>query len=241
MKQYVEVYWTPWTSWEHGFDKHPFVVSHVLVQQPDPLISAIADARPDALYVKCPAFNEVCRNGFVVRSPVDINIALNHEEKIVTTDRYGQAFHNEEIDNRWKQSNPSNPYLLSLFPKIVFYSKEPVEMEQLDLVVLPAPANVKTIPGKFDISKWVRPVEWAVEVGRTVDNISLRAGDPLYLLRFNTQNNVPVKLIRVNQTHELTAIVTASISVKHYRPKLGLKKLYALGRNYLEAFWRSQK
>jgi hypothetical protein len=237
MKQYVEVYWTPWTQ---GLGNHPFISSHVLTQQPDPIISAIIKERPDAGYTKCPAFVDACRNGFVIKSPVDINITLDHSKKTLTTDRYGQDFYECEINNRGDQSSPSNPFLMSLFPKILFYAKEPVEVEQLDLMVLTAPANVKTIPGKFDISKWIRPVEWAIEVDHSVTTLSIKTGDPLFMVRFKTLGNIPVKLVRVNQTIELGATVNAFLSVKKQRPKLKLKQLYELSKNYLEAFWRNK-
>lgn len=237
MKQYVEVYWTPWIQ---GVSKNPFVASRILVQQPDPIISAIIKERPDAGYTKCPAFVDACRNGFIVRSPVDINMTLDHGEKAVTTDRYGQDFYDSEINNRGNQSDSNNPFLMSLFPRILFYAKDPVEIEQLDLLVLPAPANVKTIPGKFDISKWMRPVEWAVEIDQAITTLSIKVGEPLFMVRFNTQDNVPVKLVRVTQTSELVAAVNTCVSVKEYRPKLGLKKLYGLSKDYLEAIWRKK-
>lgn len=238
MKQYVEIYWTPWLP---GPSKRILVPLHLLTQQPDSLISVVAKERPGAPYIKCPAFIDACRNGFVVKSPVDINIALDHETKTITTDRYGQEFYDCQIENRGHQSNPNNPFLISLFPRIVFYAKESVEMEQSDLIILPSPENVKTVPGKFDISKWIRPIEWAIEVDRTVSVLSLKAGDPLFMVRFKTQNNLPVKLIRVDQSPELVITVDAFTFAKNYRPNLSFKNLYELSKSYLEGFWRRHK
>ena len=238
MKRYVEVYWTPWTQALNG---HPFIASHVLTQPPEPAISAILEVRPDVEYTKCPAVVEVCKNAFIVRSPVDMQFTVDHDTKQLTTDRFGQKFYDTEINNRSSRSNTNGPFLMSIFPRVLFYAKDSVELEQFDMFVLPAPANVKTIPGRFDISKWVRPVEWAVEIDPSVTTLSLKARDPLYMVRFITKDNLPVKLIRVQQTPDLVFTVNSCLTVKEYRPFLSLRKLYSLSRDHLKGFWRGSK
>lgn len=238
MKRSVEVYWTPWTQ---GLNGHPFIASHTLTQPPTPMISAIVEARKGTEYLKCPAVVEACKNAFVVRSPVDMQFTINHDTKQLTTDRFGQDFYDNQINNRSIRSNVDGPFLMSIFPRVLFYAKEPVEMEQSDMFILPAPANVKTIPGRFDISKWVRPVEWAIEIDRSVTALSLKAEDPLYMVRFTTTDNLPVKLVRVQQTPELVFTVNSLLTVKEYRPFLSLRKLYSLSKDNLKGFWGRHK
>lgn len=232
MKKYVEVFWTPFT-FQNAAMQHLFTA-------PKPLLGLLGTQRQGAPYLKCPAFQETVKNEFVVQAPFDLNITINAEEKAVSTDRFGQEFYDKFVQNRGAQSPPSNPYMVTLPPYYCFYSKDNVSIEVKDvsLLVSNSSSNIKVIPGGFNISKWIRPIEFAVEVIDPVKPIEMRVGDPLFTVKFITPNNVPVKLTRVEESQDLKNISRACTGLKQYMPHIKLDKAYELAASYLSLFFK---
>ena len=227
MKKYVEVFWSP-------YSKNAAVMQNLFVE-PKPLFSIINKERKGAGYLKCPAFQELVKNEFVITAPFDLNVTIKEEERGVYTDRYGQDFYNLFIINRGEKAPPENPYMLSLPPYYVFYSKDNVSIETRDTSLLTSgsSSNLKVIPGGFNISKWVRPIEFAIEVIDVAKPIEMRVGDPLFSIRFITPNNVPVKLTRVEESQHVLNMVDSCVYVKSFMPNLKLHKLYEMASSYL--------
>jgi hypothetical protein len=115
-------------------------------------------------------------------------------------------------------------------------------MEQIETPVLftPLTKKVKIIPGRFDISKWIRPVEWACEVPNDIDVLPITEGDPIFCVRFVTENNALVKLTRVQQTDELLSMSRACTGVKVFKPGLKLPQAYELAKDYITAWWKGK-
>lgn len=232
MKKYAEVFWTPLS--------HNNATMQNLFTAPKPLLGAVSIQRQRARYLKCPAFQETIKNEFVIHAPFDLNITINSAERTVSTDRFGQEFYDTFVQNRGAQSPPSNPYIVTLPPYYFFYSKDNVNIEVKDVSLLTSNSlsNIKIIPGGFNISKWIRPIEFAVEVIDSSKPIEMRAGDPLFSIRFITPNNVPVKLTRVEESENLKNMSRACTGVKHYMPHLKLDKAYELAASYLSLFFK---
>jgi hypothetical protein len=236
MKRYVEVFWTP-----YFFEEDRGVFS-VLQQPPKPLFPVLQAQRPNASYLKCPALSESCKNDYVVYCPIDLVVTVDKQAQTVTTDRYSQDFFDRNVKNRMAESNPENPALITLPTRFLFYSNDSVEFEVMDLPILTSKSseNFKIVRGGFNIGKWIRPTELAVEVINSAKPITLCADDPLFLIRFRTANNVPVKLTRVDLTPDLRNVMKGCVNLKGYRPMLKLNKLYKLAENYLEWFKRGK-
>jgi hypothetical protein len=231
MKKYVEIFWTPFSA----NPTHNWI--NLAFSEPKPFYPILQKARPSALYLKCPAVAESFKNDFVISSPVDLVITVDYENRVVTTDRYGDNFYDAFVENRVGQFEAPNPYLLSIPPKYLFYSNDDVELEVKDLPILTSKSssNFKLIPGRFNIGKWHRPIDTGVECIDPSKPIELVRDDPLYAIRFITKNNVPVKLTRVDLDLALRKKVDAFISLKNFLPKLKLKEMYELAENYLSS------
>ena len=230
MKKYVEVFWTPF-SFENVAMQHLFTA-------PKPLMGLVSIQRQGAPYLKCPAFQETIKNEFVIQAPFDLNITINAEEKAVYTDRFGQEFYNTFIRNRGPEAPSSNPYMVTLPPYYCFYSKDNVSIEVKDTSLLTSgsSSNIKIIPDGLNISKWIRPIEFAVEVIDSTKPIQMRVGEPLFTIKFITPNNVPVKFTRVEETKELRNMMNACTHMKKYLPNLKLDKAYDIAASYLSLF-----
>lgn len=236
MKRYVEVFWTPWSL------KKFSPAYTVLTPPPKPLFPVLREHRPNANYLQCPAITEACRNEYVAFSPFDLTINIDKANGQIITDRFGQDFFDGNIRNRMDETAPQNPVLLTLPIRYMFYSKDDVEMQTLDLPIITSKSseNFKVIRGGFNISKWIRPIELAVEVIDHTKPITLCAEDPLFLIKFKTPGDVPVKLTRVDRTPELEDLNKVFTGLKTFRPNLKLNKLYELAENYLEWFRRNK-
>ena len=235
-ERYVEVFWTPFIKPEGH------LATNVLLQPPKPLFPVLQTRRAGATYLQCPAISDLCKNEYVVFSPFDLVITVNREAQQITTDRFGQEFFNSNLVNRMHQTSVDNPALLTLPVHYVFYSKDNVELEMADLPIITSKSseNFKVVRGGFNIGKWVRPIELVVEVIDHTKPITLYAEDPLFLVKFKTTNNVPVKLTRVDLTPELRTVIASCEKTKFFRPQLKLHKLYELAENYLEFFKRGK-
>jgi hypothetical protein len=51
-----------------------------------------------------------------------------------------------------------------------------------------------TIEGEFDIGKWVRPIDFAIETPLDKEtNISFKRGDPMYAIKFKSDSKVKLE------------------------------------------------
>lgn len=238
-QSYVEVFWVPdFCSLRPDLPipKRPW--GDLLYLAPKPWFPYLRKHRERVSYMHCPAFIETTKNDFVILAPFDLDIKLD-EKGHAYTDRFTQDFFNATIHDRAITNTPEYPFTVSLPPRYVFLSKSDVEIEVRDLPLLTNESNknFKIVGGRFNISKWQRPIDLSVEVIDKSQPITLRAEDPLFLIRFITPNNVPVKLTRIFNEEDVIRNVAACVSLKTYRPKLKLAKMYELAQEYISAFW----
>jgi hypothetical protein len=230
MKQYVEVFWAPWVD---SIDPENSWTNTVYLP-PAPLISLahekVRDAADDLF--KCPAVKSLIKNDFVIKCPMDLNLTFAQETGSVFTDRYGSNFYEKYIVNR---SVAGGSIIMTAPPRYVFFSKSDVEMMAMDLPIISSVSskNLKLIPGKFNISKWVRPIEFNFTVIDPSQPVTLQAEDPLFALRFYTPDNVPVKMTRFEITQDIIRDVRSMVTIKRFRKFLPLEKSYELAEGVI--------
>jgi len=235
MSRYAEVFWTPW-FFPKGFDdpgRHPL---EMLMQTPRSALSMLQAHRSGNEYLKCPAVTDALKNVFIVQAPFDLNIFYDASSNRVSIDSFNQDFFDHFIHFRKRPHH--HPPTLSIPPFVLFYSNDPVLAISQDVPILSCDAtrNTRHIIGQYDISKWIRPVDWSFELSLG-NEVRIKRGDPLFSLKFQTQNNKPIKLTRVKITKDLYETVQACVRVKHIRQNFKLKEVYDVAKDYL-AFWR---
>jgi hypothetical protein len=183
---------------------------------------------PNAKYVLCPAFSDYLRNTFIIRSPYDFVLTINRKQESVFVDRYGQDFYDNNIKMTCIQGN----FVLQLPPRIIFIpkDKESVMITSLPLILEPNPLSV--IPGTFDISKWVRPIEVAIQI-HDEEKIIFKRGDPLMMVKFTSNNNDSIQLEQKMIDENVSALTAACVAVKTTNPSLNLKTLYKMADCYV--------
>jgi hypothetical protein len=180
-------------------------------------------------YLTCPAFQDLYKNTFVVRSPIDLVITID-EHRNVLTDRYGQEFYDASIVNRASIIGKNDPMLLSCTFHLLFVPDEPCELE-----IIPAHMhttdmlkNTRVIGGRFDAHRWTRVTDFAFEVLDETKPIVLKRNDPLFYVRFIPKNGSKVNLEHMVVTEDMLQITKAVEQLKHRVPRLPLEGMYKL-------------
>ena len=95
-------------------------------------------------------------------------------------------------------------------------------------------SNINIIQGEFDISKWIRPVEFSFEIIDKTKPLIFKRGDPLFYVRFATDETV--KLIRKPMTEELDFISSACIYAKDIIGKQSLDERYKSASGLINSY-----
>ena len=212
----------------HGENYKLHYIEGALIE-PEPFLSYITEKKKYrqeeiAHYLSCYAFLDFCKNMYVLRAPADLTITIDPKTKVVRSHNFDQTF----FDNCVIFRDWGNEIGLSLGPSIVFNSDESVIMESIPLMLGASKAteNMNLIPGRMDIGKVVRPIDFSGEVIDITKPIEIRRGDPLLMLRFITKDDAPIQFNRVVQEERHIKAVAASVGFKMCKRKTPLPKLY---------------
>jgi hypothetical protein len=189
----------------------------------------------DSVYAKCPAFIDYTKNTFALLAPFDIDIKISHKDGQCFVDIGG--FNSMFFDDFFVVRQDGT---FSFAPSLVFTSKETVIVESLPLLMINTELSKKVthVVGSFDISKWVRPVEWAFILNEDT-TLSIKRGDPIFCVRFATPNNEIVKLERFYPDQLFENIHAACVQAKLLQKGMSLKKMYEMAEPILK-LWRKK-
>lgn len=196
---------------------------------PETAFKYLTSIRSDSQFLKCPALRSFLKNTFIIKSPYNYRLEIDPATKGINADRFGKEFFENNIHVHLP-TNPKDKVIVQTFPKYLFMSdsKKPVHV-----TVLPwffKPNNYSVIPGSFDITKWIRPVNLAIEAHGPV-NLDYRRGEPLYCVQFDCEDDVEFELGEM--TPELSKAVFSSVCVQKYVHGMSLKALYEQGAHYV--------
>jgi len=139
-------------------------------------------------YVYCPSFRDLLSNTYSIKFPFDYE--LTYGEGSIKSKRYDQKFFDEYV---YLRSVPDK--VISLNIRYLFFSEKSLEI----LLSSPYFSNNeftkynKVIPGKFDIGKWLRPIEIALSTSPEIDNIIMKRGDDAAYITFLTNEKINLK------------------------------------------------
>jgi len=146
-------------------------------------------------YAKCPAFTDYYKNCFLVRSPYDIELEVKKTDegiKYFNLKNHTQEFCNSYIVDRNKENSLFS--MISVECGYIFYSQKSVLIEQIPATLHTHESdflkNIMLVQGTFNIAKWYRPVHCAFEIIDDTKSISIKRGDPLFYVRFISDEKV---------------------------------------------------
>jgi len=185
---------------------------------------------------RCPAYLDSLKNTYVVCSPIDYEIQINREEKwanVITP----SALPNKLFTLRQGQEGASEYFLFSIsFGSLLFISrKQDVWIEVVDPFMEWERKNaMRIVPGKFNIHRWVRPIEFAFEHKNKIDTIKINRGDPLCYIRFTSKNPSDIIMLnRIEQNVHDMQDYKRNINIKTYYESKSLDFLYRLRDKYM--------
>lgn len=188
-------------------------------------------------FLKCPAVQDFFKNVFVLRSPVDLTIVIDVDGSI-RIEEQNQMFFDNFIINR---TTPEDNYrCLSLNFNTLFTTESDVEMEQFpafmeenDFV-----QNTRIVPGKFNIGRWIRPLEFSFEINSSEEmkKIKIKRGDALCYVRFLTDEKVVIE--QSDFTQDLYNVISACTGLKRFSPGNTLEQNYEVAKSYMKVIRR---
>jgi hypothetical protein len=202
--------------------------------EPEPLIPHLISQRHKSTdFFKCPAFREHYRNAFVIKSPIDVTIKVTEVEnkRYVYTPDHDQEFFDNYV-HLMLDDDPVYTKLTIMFDYL-FYSKESVIMEQISpsMETVDFQSNINVVPGEYDISKWIRPIEFNFEIKDDTKTVEIKRGDPLYYIKFRTDKTV--KLERTEYDNGIDDVARTIWLFKRYTRDNTMEENYQLASSYL--------
>ena len=177
---------------------------------------------------RCPAIIQMESRHFVVKSPFDLHIAFQRDDKgkAVLVNRAGAASPirsgklNEilMLVNEAEWRFPDRPTLQMVLP-YCFIADEMVYMTQIGPFAhyRPDPLPGTLFGGRYPINIWPRPLMWAFEWHAPEKDLVIARGDPLFYVLFEGAGpDRPVQLVEAERTPELAAYLEKVSGVVNY-------------------------
>lgn len=216
-------------------------LANIMWYEPQPILKHIIEERnKEVSYLKCPAFTDVYKNTYVIKCPLDLVLRYDRDEfgfPKLMCENYDQQFFDKFIVQRpVTENNKFN--MVSLSFGYIMFSDSSLEVE----VCYPSMShhnsetlkNISIVCGKYDIGKWVRPLEYAFEVHDISKPLIFKRGDPLYYVRFHTDKKI--KLVRSEVTSDVMDIVESCALVKQYKNRNTLHENYSMAEHLIRKF-----
>jgi hypothetical protein len=212
--------------WSTIYPMEVYADYNMLYKEPQPLIKELLPERgPDNPhdFFACPAFHLHAANTFVVRSALGANVAVGPEGFAPLDER------SELTVQLFSFLHPTRRgYRSILFDhRMLFFSERPVVLATYPAFMHHTEVQSKLdyVPAAYDISKWLRPVQGTYEVPEDVTALRIREDDPLYYVKFET--NEKVRLRRFQMVPELHGMAHGCVHYKLFRPRSSLERVYA--------------
>lgn len=210
----MKVYWTTLAE--------PKIKDFILgIRPPHRVITSIEGKIKDSFYSGCVAFTEHSKNQFVITSPLDYTLNIYPKEK-----RW-ESPDNGHIEN-WMLLHDLEHSLIQFKTGIVMFSEESVNISTMQPYLhhtdFTAAGNV--LYGKYDISKWIRPLHTAIYLKQQDQyTFKITQNTPLMYVQFDTAEKVELEYI--SSTDEIEQTIRKCVTLKETRKRIfSLKECY---------------
>ena len=182
-------------------------------------------------YLKCPAFADFLKNTYIIKAPYDIDISIN-EDGYVKTNKFTQDFFEKNIHVTQFEKNK---IIFQTMPRYFFVTNNKKSVKISILPMIFEKNNFSIIPGEFDISKWIRPINCAFEVFDTPTTISFKREQPLFMVKFETFNNETIQLKQKIINQDIASAGLSCLTVKDLLPNKNLNYLYKIAEGFINS------
>ena len=219
-----------WTIPDYGFNE-----LQIVLFEPESLFKHLQQTRRGSEYLKCPSFQDYVKNTFVIKCPFDFELSVDRKTGAIQVDGITEELGKKFIINRFHQIGPNSPYCLSLPPVYAFYSNSNIQLESIHpfMEINDSITNTILIPGVYNISKWIRPIDFSFEIKDDTKRIKVKRGDVLFYVRFITKDDSKVELERTAFTEELDKAMKSCFNVKEIIKNVPLNTLYSMAESFM--------
>ena len=145
----------------------------------------------------------------MVRSPYDFELTWDNSGFFVKTPKLAQNF----FDSYIRPRSTEDGLVSYTSPNLIFFAENSLEMESLPPYMHKTLNQHFVVPGKYNIGKHFRKIECAIHF-YNYDTIIVKEGDPLYYVKFLSDEKVTFK--RFNMTDTLLKYTNYFGPKKHF-------------------------
>lgn len=194
-------------------------------------------------FLSCPSVRHYFSSVFAIESPFSLQLTSKASELGFTihpvypftslTQARVDEFVKIEPRSTWRSPEV---VVLQLPSPYLFFADEPVLICQ-NPVLLSTPSSFywRSIPGKFNIYEWQRPLNWAFEWYATKGDFIIKTGEPIYFVSFEAVDGGKigdVRLVKSEFSQELAKRVQQTRGVTSIRR--GITPLFEAARQSRE-------
>ncbi len=211
------VYWTPYS---HPNKKD---YANLLYSDPENILKTLKPSKnargAGSQYISCSSAKEMYKNTFVLSSPIasTVNIIKNNNQNFIDNESGFWQLNEETVNNRNR---------IDLDVSYLFFSEESMNISQYPPYLHKTNfMNTSTVAaGKFNISKWLRPINVSFILWENENSITINKNEPLSYVNFETDKKIILKKFEL--TEEIYSIVQANFLYRNIFPFTPLNNLY---------------
>jgi len=208
------VYWSKYNV--YSMDSNDFLLDLEPKQLYKKAKSIFDAENKSADWLDCPSCIDLLSNTYSINSPVDLSFSMKTDNTV-----YSEKPHSMNMVN-FRKFNKDYSVMDFLFTLHLFSE------ENLEVSVTPtffnSDKNYFLIPGKFNISKWFRPINPSFMFLNSEYDVNIKNGDPIMNLSFNTDEKIIFKEFYFTET--LKEITKESVGHKQFSKRNSLNSLY---------------
>jgi len=239
MSNEITVYWSPWIDGEYQYrERNKLLASQWVYQEPQnawkDILSKKSDQKITKNFFQCPATRDALQNVYVIRCP------FNSEAEVLLKED-GAV---DKITQDWAKDIPDlmsqigmqlahapskeNELLVVTEFSYVFFCEESLQMRMTAPWFHEAPhlQYGAAVPGMYDIGRWLRPVNFEVNLWQGQTKLKYLEDEPMGYLEFATDKKI--KFQRFESTHKLKEIVADAINTRNKKFTPSLLKRYQI-------------
>jgi hypothetical protein len=163
-------------------------------------------------FTKCPAYKDVIESTFTINSPFDFTIRSSNGQFM-----FDAPYTNQDFLNKYFFIRDVKSKFFTFKTPFLFFCEESLQMQQTGAYFNQNGFIDKTliIPGKYDIGKWIRPLETPFIFKNNVESVSVSENDVLTYVNFLTDKKVILK--RFHYTQEMEQLVREMSGLKRFK------------------------
>ena len=172
----------------------------------------------ESTIVMCPAVKDYTKNTFSLKSIYDYEFEINKNLNDVTSQLYDQVFFNKHVEIRSIENK-----FFSFSQKLIFFTEE--QSLNMSLGILPyfedneITKRCMLIPGKLDIGKWFRIIDYAFFLKNNINVFKIKEEDVYQYIKFETDQKIEFKQFKSTELIN-KYILDITSSKNHRKPKI---------------------